>query len=92
MLKRYEDALMRRMDELTRRGWTIIHWWEAYLWYDAERLGKTFWRDIRDRFQENNEGELYIYDLGEGLNDGILLVHSDGMTTISKKLGTASGD
>jgi len=93
MLKRHEDALMSRIDEITCRGWTIIHWWEAYLWYDRERLGKKFWRDIQDRFAEDNPGvELYVYHFGDGPNGGVLFVHSDNLTTLSATLGKAKED
>jgi hypothetical protein len=83
MLKRHEDILMTRIDEVTTLGWSVIHWREAYLWYNADRLGKRFYRDLRNRFQEENEGELHIY-VGK---EALVLIHNDGLMSVSEKLG-----
>lgn len=82
MLKRHEDTLMTRFDEVTKVGWSVIHWWEVYLWYNADRIGKRFYRDLRDRFQEENEGELHIYEGQESL----VLIHNDQLKSITQKL------
>ena len=55
MLRRYEDALSNRLDKVAEHGWAFIAWWEMYLWYNVDRLGKNVWRDIRDRFMEENK-------------------------------------
>lgn len=89
MLKRHEDQLMTRIDELTYRGWSRIAWGELYQWYGLERLSKKVWRDLRDRFLEENEGELNIY---ESPHEGLLLIHSDNLTTISEKTGDEAAD
>ena len=48
-----------------------------------ERITKKIYRDLRDRFLEENEGELHVY-YGE---HELLLIHNDGLSTISKALG-----
>jgi hypothetical protein len=86
MLKRHEDALASRIDKVTQHGWALLEWWELYLWYDMDRLGKKVWRDLHDRFREQNEkvkGELHFY---EGV-DGLLLIHPEGLKPISEKTG-----
>lgn len=89
MLKRHEDQLMNHIDELTYRGWTHITWGELYHWYGLERLSKKAWRDLRDRFLEDNEGELHIY---ENANEGVLLIHNDGLSTLSEKVGDGGSE
>ena len=83
MIKRHEHILMARLDEVGNVGWSVIHWWEAYLWYGAERLGKRFYRDLRDRYREENEGDICIYSGPASL----LLVQNEGLAAISEKLG-----
>ncbi len=85
MIRRHEDALSSRFDAMTRLGWASIDYWELYLWYDADRLGKRTWRDLERRFHEDNKGDLYIYEA----EHGVLLIHNDRLTTIAKKLGEA---
>jgi hypothetical protein len=85
MLKRLEDALGQRIDAVALKGFAFIEWWELNHWYGVERIGKNVWRDLRDRFDEaadDKTAELYIYEADSGL----LLVHSDGLKTISEKL------
>lgn len=86
MLKRHEDAIMERFDALTNVGWTSIHWWELNTWYGMQRLTKRVYRDLRDRFHEENEGELYIHMS----HDALLLIHNRGFFTMSEKLGEVS--
>jgi len=83
MLKRHEDALASRLDAVTNLGWSHIEKWELYLWFEADRLGKKTWRDLQRRFEEDNDGDLYIYESDAGL----LLIHNDALTTIARKLG-----
>lgn len=88
MLKRHEDALMQRIDALSAVGWTSINWWELRQWYGMERITKKIYRDLRDRFLEENEGELHIYYGSEAL----LLIHNDGLSTMSERLAETSDD
>lgn len=84
VIKRHEDALMNRIDEVGHVGWTTIYWWEAYAWYNADRIGKRFYRDLRDRYHhEGNEGELHIYPGAHA----ILLISGDKLTSVSAKIG-----
>ena len=89
MLKRHEDALMCRFDAVTQLGWSRIQYWELYLWYGVERIGKKVWRDLQRRFDEDNEGDLYIYDTSK---QDILLIHNVGLVTIAQKLGEDAED
>jgi predicted P-loop ATPase len=52
MIKRHEDQLWARLDELYANGTTFISWGELYHWFDAQRLAKAPWRDIRARWEE----------------------------------------
>lgn len=51
MLKRHQDQLMSRLDELYCRGTTFIAWSEIYHWYGLERIVKAPYRDIQDRWK-----------------------------------------
>ena len=50
MLKRHEDQLWARMDELYANGTTYISWNELYHWYKIQRIAKAPWRDIKARW------------------------------------------
>ena len=52
MQKRHDDLLTQRIDEVVNRGVTYIAWWELNFWYDAKRISKNIWRDLRERFME----------------------------------------
>jgi hypothetical protein len=91
MLKRHEDALMTRFDAVVKVGWAHIEYWELYLWYSAARLGKKTRRDLKNRFDEVNEdakGSLYVYES----EHGILLIHSEGLKTMSEFVGESNPD
>jgi hypothetical protein len=89
VLKRHEDELMRRLEQVADKGWTHMTWSEVYRWYNAKRIGKSFWRDLQDRYEELDEelekddrGELYSYDDG----NGVLLIHSNGLKSVANRL------
>lgn len=82
MIKRHEDALAQRIDEVAEKGFSYIEWWELALWLEKERIGKGVWKDLYDRFKERTEddpeAELYIYSAGSGA----MLIHSDGLRKV----------
>jgi hypothetical protein len=53
-----------------------------------ERITKKIYRDLRDRFHEENEGELNIY-YG---HDALLLINNDQFSTMTKHLEEGSED
>lgn len=89
MLRHHEAAFQGRIDELAERGVTFLKWWEIYLWFGAQRVGRTIWREIRQRFEEAEEqrgartgqpviqGKLRIYQAEE--LDGFYLIHPLGL-------------
>jgi hypothetical protein len=83
MLPRHESSLITHLEAVTKLGWSHINWWELYLWYDAKRIGKETWRDLQRRFEEDNKGDLHIYESEQG----VLLINNDSLTTTAKKLG-----
>ena len=94
MEKRYDDLLTTRIEEVTRKGWSFINWWEAYLWYGQAKLGKHFWVDLKEKFDKCNieldrNKTPASYDLYYSeRNDGVLLIHGDILNHISIKIGT----
>lgn len=86
MIKRHEAALMDVLEQLDQVGWAEVEWWKIYLWYDAERLTKRIYRDLRDRFLESgDEVDLHMYPG----NQSLLLVKGDELTALATKLGEA---
>jgi hypothetical protein len=85
MEKRHDDLLTARIEELAAKGWSFIHWWEAYLWSGQKKLGKNFWRDLDARFAsacaKRMPPDLYIYESSAG----VLLIHGDELKLISTK-------
>ena len=51
MLKRHEEQLWTRLDELYANGTTFISWGELYHWYNIQRIAKAPWRDIKARWE-----------------------------------------
>ena len=76
---------MQRIDAVAWRGFAFIEWWELNSWYGAERIGKSVWRDLRDRFSEaaDDGAELQYIERP----DGVMLINSQGIRDISVKTG-----
>lgn len=59
MIKRHEDQLWSRLDDLYANGIAFITQGELYHWYNVQRISKTPWRDIKARWsqllEEKNE-------------------------------------
>lgn len=52
MIKRHEDQLWAKLDELYANGITYISWGEIYYWYNVEKIRKAPWRDIKARWEQ----------------------------------------
>jgi hypothetical protein len=52
MLKRHEEQVWARLDQLYASGTTLIGWNELYHWYNIQRIAKAPWRDIRNRWEQ----------------------------------------
>jgi len=52
MIKRHEEQLWSRLDQLFANGTCFISWGELYHWYNVERIAKTPWRDIKARWEQ----------------------------------------
>jgi hypothetical protein len=52
MLERHEHLLYQRLEQVLDYGVATITWRELYRWYDKERLTKTVYLDIFDRWRE----------------------------------------
>jgi hypothetical protein len=74
MLKRHEDQLWARLDQLYANGTTHISYGELYHWYDVQRISKTPWRDIKARWEQllEEKGERYadpqVAEVGGGVS------------------------
>jgi hypothetical protein len=85
MLKRHENQVWERLDELYANGTTFISWGELYHWYRVERISKTPWRDLKARWDE------LLEDKGEQLADPRVAQVGGGIAMFfsreSKRLG-----
>ena len=52
MERRHEDQLYTRLDQLYLNGIAFITWDELRLWYQMDRLSKTPFRDLKNRWHE----------------------------------------
>ena len=52
MIKRHQDQIWARLDELYANGTTFITWAEIYHWYNIERIAKAPWRDMNEKWRE----------------------------------------
>ena len=51
MIKRHQDQLWARLDELYANGTTFISYGELYHWYNVQRIAKAPWRDIKAKWE-----------------------------------------
>src|SRR5687768_13995272 len=51
MRRDHEAALYSALDKLYLQGSVAILWADLYLWYNADRLNKSAFRDITDRWK-----------------------------------------
>jgi len=52
MLKRHEADLERALDRLGLQGAISIPWDELYIWFNADRLTKSTYKEIIRRWEE----------------------------------------
>lgn len=52
MESHHEAQLNSAIDQLYLEGATTIRWDQMYLWFDADRLGKTAYREIIKRWEQ----------------------------------------
>jgi len=52
MIKRHEEQLWGRLDQLFANGTIFINWGEMYHWYGIQRIAKAPWRDIKARWEQ----------------------------------------
>jgi hypothetical protein len=85
MLKRHEDQLWERLDQLYANGTTFISLGELYHWYNVQRISKSPWRDIKARW------ERLLEEKEEGYYDPQIAEVSGGVSFFySKKPGRLS--
>jgi len=87
MIKRHEDQLWARLDELYTRGTTFIANGELYHWYNVERVSKTPWRDIRARWTQllEERGRGYEDPKVAELDGGVSLFFARKPSSLSEK-------
>ena len=76
MLTRHRDELLKRLERVDDLGSCEIRYSELKLWYGRERLTKTVWADLLDRWAEVSEDSQLLVGPGEGI---ITLIYSDGL-------------
>ena len=62
MLRRHEDQLTNRLEELYYEGTCKISWSELYSWFSSSKITKKTWRELWDRW-------IAFADGGETLGD-----------------------
>jgi hypothetical protein len=84
MERRHEELLMQRVEEVAWYGVAKIMKWELKAWYKKERLAKTVWRDIKERFDaiDGQGWDLFCYETDESL----ILIHEDNLKRLSEKM------
>ncbi|MDE2166428.1 MAG: hypothetical protein KGJ66_08835 [Alphaproteobacteria bacterium] len=71
MLKRHEDILMTRLEEISTKQVTQIAWNELYLWYGVQKIAVKTYRDLLDRWHsvwtDDEDDELGFIDVPGGI-------------------------
>jgi hypothetical protein len=62
MIKRHEEQLWARLDQLYANGTVFISWGEIYHWYNISRIAKAPWRDMKARWEQllEEKNEKYV--------------------------------
>lgn len=81
MLKRHGDIVRNRLENVKLTGRTFISWSELYYWYNAQRITKSIYQDLEDRYKELFEDELGL-SMDNEVPGGILLVRTSKIKTI----------
>lgn len=81
MLTRHTNALIERLEEVSDIGCAVIRKQELLRWHDKEKLMKSVWKSVHDKWLEiDDEDPLYIGD-GDGF---VVLVYGEGLTAKEK--------
>jgi hypothetical protein len=77
MLTRHINELSRRLERVDDIGCMEVSGDELRRWYGQDRLSKTVWRDIKDKWEEINDEvplfvgkkkqDIYVFVFGQGL-------------------------
>lgn len=81
MLKRHGDTIKNRLEEVYLAGRTLILWSELYHWYGAQRITKTIYQDLEDRYRELFEDEPGL-SMDINVPGGVLFVRTGHIKTI----------
>lgn len=77
MLSRHANQLLARLERVEDVGCAEIRKGELLTWYDRERMTKSIWRDLLQKWEEVSDSKLLIGD-----SEGVwVLVYGKGMTT-----------
>ena len=79
MEKRHEMDLDRALERLALQGAVSIPWDELYFWFNADRLGKTAYREIIRRWEDLCL-ETWKYSKAPGLS--VLRTHNSLLTLL----------
>ena len=52
MKPHHESSLLLALDQIYLEGTTSVLWSQIYLWYNAERLRKSAYADIQERWED----------------------------------------
>ena len=78
MITRYANELAARLEQVSDLGCAVIRKQELLRWHEKEKLMKSVWRSVYDKWIEiDDEHPLFIGD-GDGL---VVLVYADGLQT-----------
>ena len=76
MITRYANELTARLEQVSDVGCAVIRKQELLRWHGKEKLMKSVWRSVYDKWIEiDDEDPLFIGD-GDGL---IVLVYGEGL-------------
>ena len=79
MLNRHVNELMNRLEQVKDVGCCEIRWSELYRWYSRDRITKTIWQDVNEKWLSVcNEEEVNLL-CGQN-KESVVLVYGQGVT------------
>lgn len=78
MLPRHKNELLTRLERVNELGSCEIRIAELKLWYDRERITKSVWADVLEKWEDvGNDDTHLLIGQGEGIYS---LIYNDGLT------------
>lgn len=79
MIMRHTNELLQRLEQVQEFGCAVIRKAELLRWHEKEKLMKSVWRDIYDKWVDLEYDSPLL--IGDGANGTVTLAWGEGLAT-----------